>query len=203
MKCLARFNGRFTVPVAAGPCSRACLFHPVQPCPASWEALDVDFGGVSFPGPAPLTQHCHDAALARHTGLSHGSLWGGGENGCVSSSVPSPSRGVWGLHPCWRAGKWLPHVHSPCVLREGGHRRHELESYGCHAQHTVLFWVLHWCCTAEVLPLVLMSVGMTVVALWLCWLGHFGTTTLFCVFYYWVSFLCAFEGVLRGRQMKA
>lgn len=36
--------------------------------------LDIDFGGVSFPGPAPLTQQCHDAALARHTRLSHRSL---------------------------------------------------------------------------------------------------------------------------------
>lgn len=62
------------VPVAAGPCSRACLPPPVQPCPGSWEALDVDFGGVSFPGSAPLTQQCHDAALASHTGLSHRSL---------------------------------------------------------------------------------------------------------------------------------
>lgn len=58
------------------PCSswslQQSLSSPsVQPCPASWEALDVDVGGVSFPGPAPLTQHCHDAALARHTRLSH------------------------------------------------------------------------------------------------------------------------------------
>lgn len=91
------------VPVAAGPCSRACPPPPVQPCPASWEALDVDFGGVSFPGPAPLTQHCHDAALARHTRLSHRSpsRRRRGEAACVLLHAQSLT---WCLRAAPRAG---------------------------------------------------------------------------------------------------
>lgn len=98
------------VPVAAAPCSRACLPPLMQPCPASWEALDVDFGGVSFPGPAPLTQQCHDAALARPPGLSHRSLSRRRRRRGTAARVLLCAQSLtWCLRAalCCRAGKWF------------------------------------------------------------------------------------------------
>lgn len=116
--------------------------------------------------------------------------------GCVCPPpCPVPHVVSEGCTPCWRAGKWLPHLQGCCVLREGGQRCHWMETHGSLC-YMVLFWVLHWCCTSEVLALVLMSVGMAVVDLCVCWLGHLAPPIYF-AFFTAGSLLCV---LLRGSS---
>lgn len=190
MRRLARFNGRFTAVVC--PCSRACLPPLVQPCPASWEALDVDFGGVSFPGPAPLTQPCHDAALARPPGLSHrGCRGGGGEERLrVSSSLPSPSRGVWGLHSLLQGREMVPPLPSLCVR----------VARDAICWKTLVAMHCTWCCLGSALVLHIRGLisGFGVGGNGSGWSLYvlawpFGSTTLFCVLFS----VCSWGGAQR------
>lgn len=189
MKCLARFNGRFTAVVS--PCSRACLPPPVQPCPASWEALDVDFGGVSFPGPVPWLSTAMMLLWQGTLDYLTAACQGGGED----VLLPAQS-----LTWCLRL---------PFVL-EGREMASSCTQLSCPASawpemlvtgkpwqpfmYMLLFWVLHCRCTSEVLSLVSMLVGMAVADLCVCWLGHLALPLYF-VFCTAGSLFCV---LLRG-----
>lgn len=187
------------VPVAAGPCSRAC---PPPPCSP---ALPVGKHWMLMLEVSPF----QDQRLWLSTAMMllwqdtldylTGACRGGGEERLrVSSSMPSPSRGVWGLHPVLE-GREMASLFTGLLCPVWGWPEMSLNV----PLYMVLFWVLHWCYTSKVLSLVLMSVEMAVVDLCVCWLDHLAPPVYFAFFYSWVSFLCALEGELRGTQMKA
>lgn len=192
MKSLACFNGRFTAVVC--PCSRACLPSPVQPCPASWEALGVDFGGVSFPGPVPWLSTAMMLLWRGTLGYLTAACRGGGEE------WPRVLLRAQSLTWCLRL---------PCVL-EGREMASSCTQPSCPASgwwemlmtgkpwqpfmYMLLVWVLHCCCIAEVLSLVSMLVGTAVVDLCVCWLGHLALPLYF-VFCTAGSLFCV---LLRG-----
>lgn len=187
MKCLARFNGRFTAVVC--PCSSWSLQQSLSSSSGAALPCQLDSTGCWFWRCLLSRTSTFDSALPwccsgkAHSVISQEPVEEEERNGCACPPpCPVPHVVSEGCTPCCRAGKWLPPVHGRCVLREGGQRGHWLESRGSHALHMVLFWVLHRCCTSEVLSPVLMSVGMAVVDLCMCWLGHLALPLYFAFF---------------------
>lgn len=118
----------------------------------------------------PLTHHCHDASGWDTLGYLTGAGQGGREEMGAHILLLAQSL-TWclcaGLSTGGQGNEFLI-CRSFCVWMRVTRGAVNLEAGVAVYWYTVLFQVLHWCCTEEVLFLVLTSVGMAVVDLSVC-----------------------------------
>lgn len=172
---LARFNGRCTAIVC--PCSSWSLQQSFSSSPGAalpavkhwcWFWRCILSGTSAFDSPQPW------CFWLRHTWLSHRTRQGGREEMTAHILLLAQAL-TWCLWAGWSTGGqgncfliYKAFLSSMRAARAAANQKAMVVMYW----YTVLLEVLHRFCTLEVLSLVLMSVGMAVVDLCVCGLGH-------------------------------